>query len=95
MRRSRILAATVVLSAAISLSTVAPASAHHAVEGTWYHNITVTQVWSNYYHGLKVHKSSVTTSYGYDTSGWQPRQVWAYSGLQASVTGNKANYDFK
>jgi lactococcin 972 family bacteriocin len=62
--------------------------------GTWYHGITITNVYSTYDNDIRTHRASVTTSAQYIDSGWKQAGIRAKASAQASLTGNKANYDF-
>lgn len=46
--------------------------------GTWNYGTNDTTVWSNYYHGSKIHRSSVIGAYYYN-SGWKSPGVWSYA----------------
>lgn len=93
--RTRALATGIALAlgATIAVSTPAQAKFVEAGGGTWDQGITLTLVWSNYIHTNKVHRSSVTTEFDYRSSPWTKKGVWSYASTQASVKGNKTNWD--
>lgn len=72
----------------------AQAATEYVGGGTWYHGITVTNVYSTYDNDVRTHRASVTTSAQFIDSGWKSKGVRAAASAQASVSGNKANYDF-
>lgn len=58
--------------------TAAFASTAYVGGGKWDYGTGGGKVWSNYYHGSKVHKSSVQGAYYYD-SGWKSAGVTSYA----------------
>ncbi len=61
--------------------------------GTWYHGI-LKSVYSTYDNDIRTHRASVRTTAQSINSGWQKPGTRAKASAQASLTGNKANYDF-
>lgn len=79
-----------------ALAAIAPVSAAvvSVSGGTWNYGVDDKQVWSNYYHASKVHKSSVI---GYTThsSAWTSPKYWSYSSASKSAFTNKSYYDIR
>lgn len=70
-------------------SSISPRITEYAGGGTWDHGISIDQVWSNYYHGTKIHGSTAENTNGQYFSGWKDPGVWSYKSIKASLWGNK------
>jgi lactococcin 972 family bacteriocin len=52
--------------------------------GTWNYGTNRTEVWSNYHHPTRNHRSSVINGYGeYRSSGCKAPRIWSYASLRA------------
>lgn len=93
-RRNRLMSVAVA-SAALAIGVGMPASAttSYVGGGTWYHGLDGGQVYSIFYHDYSTHRSSVTTSYAYESSPWTAKRAASYALLPQSLSGNKANWD--
>lgn len=58
--------------------------------GTWQYNADNSTNYSNYYHGSKLHRSSVQNRYGLVRSGDKPGGVWAMASQAVALTNNQA-----
>lgn len=63
--------------------------------GVWNHGISIDWVYSNYNHASKTHSATTTTKVAVDASGWKSANVEAKTGLYATLTGNKVNWNVK
>lgn len=78
--------ATGVGALAIVLGSAVPALAtvEYPGGGTWNYGTNRTEVWSNYHHPSRNHRSSVINGYGeYRSSGCKSPGVWSYASLRA------------
>lgn len=78
--------ATSVGACAVVLGFATPALAAVAYPGggTWVYGTNTTEVYSNYYHGSKRHRSSTINGYGeYSASTCKGAGVWSYNSQRA------------
>ncbi|WP_411742030.1 lactococcin 972 family bacteriocin [Raineyella sp. W15-4] len=71
-------------SAASANATVVPVGG-----GTWNYGVGGI-VWSNYYHGSKVHGSTACSGVRCVASPWTPQGRWSYASTSATLAGNTA-----
>ncbi|MCO7274813.1 MULTISPECIES: lactococcin 972 family bacteriocin [Cellulosimicrobium] len=98
MRKVMTAVITATLAAGVALGAAGPASAtisYPSVGGTWDHGADAKDVWSHYYHGSRVHKSSTYGENGLRSSGWVSAGKWSYQWDEVRWFGNKAYYDVK
>ncbi len=87
-RRIRVRVASAVGAAAVAAAVAVPAFAtvSYPGGGTWNYGVASdqSQVWSNYHHPSRVHRSSVINGYGeYYSSACKSAGVWSYASLRA------------
>ncbi|MBD5134745.1 MAG: lactococcin 972 family bacteriocin [Lachnospiraceae bacterium] len=94
-------AVSALMVAGVLATSTVPALAANAGGGKWDYGTKVVGlnkklVYSNYYHGTKKHKSSVSIGTTYISSGWVGKGNTSYASATGSWTAQtQANYDYK
>lgn len=93
-----IVGASLALGFACAGSTAANATVAYPEGGTWDYGVrwvggSNNQVYSDYHHSKRTHKSTACSTAGCVASGWKPVNVWALSTRGASDWGNVSYYD--
>ncbi len=84
--------ATALLAAGITAgSTAAALAGTHVGGGTWYHGVTVSSVYSNYYHRHNCHGSTAVGTYTDRSRNAAPGHT-SYASAPKARTNNQAYY---
>lgn len=91
---------TLMIAAILAIAAV-PVSAAQVAGGTWDYGTKIVglnkkQVYSNYFHSKKTHKSSVTIGTTYVKSGWVAKGKTSYASATGSwMAETHAYYDYR